>query len=488
MTAAPTTDAREGILGYGVYIPAHHLERAAIAEALGGRAGEGRRAVAGFDEDATSMAVEAARVALHGFARPVEAVWFSTVDPPYTDRTNATAVHAALDLPHAVPVADRNGSVRSGVLALVDALHVAGRQTVLTIASDLRTGLPGSDDESSGGDGAAAYLAGVGSANQAVLAELVATASVTEEVLDRWRVPGEAASRVWEERFVEFAYEPLIGAAFADALARAELKPGDVDHLVVSGTQPRAASAFVSGSGVPPSAVADTLVADVGFTGSAHFGLVLADVLDRAESGEIVVAVSVCDGADVAVLRTTAALPRYREQRRSVRASLATSRAVSYPAFLSWRGQLRREPPRRPDPPRPAAPPSLRSERWKFALVGSRCTAPLDDGTECGTRHLPPQAVCMRCHRSGAMVPQPFADTRGTVSTFTVDHLAYSPSPPLVGAVVDFDGGGRYRFELTDFDPGALAMGDRVEMTFRRLYTTADGVHNYFWKARPTST
>jgi hypothetical protein len=27
-------------------------------------------------------------------------------------------------------------------------------------------------------------------------------------------------------------------------------------------------------------------------------------------------------------------------------------------------------------------------------------------------------------------------------------------------------------------------MGDRVEMTFRRLYT-ADGIHNYFWKARP---
>ena len=25
-------------------------------------------------------------------------------------------------------------------------------------------------------------------------------------------------------------------------------------------------------------------------------------------------------------------------------------------------------------------------------------------------------------------------------------------------------------------------MGDRVEMTFRRLFT-ASGVHNYFWKA-----
>ena len=27
----------------------------------------------------------------------------------------------------------------------------------------------------------------------------------------------------------------------------------------------------------------------------------------------------------------------------------------------------------------------------------------------------------------------------------------------------------------------------RVEMTFRRLFT-ADGIHNYFWKARPVRT
>jgi hydroxymethylglutaryl-CoA synthase len=33
-------------------------------------------------------------------------------------------------------------------------------------------------------------------------------------------------------------------------------------------------------------------------------------------------------------------------------------------------------------------------------------------------------------------------------------------------------------------DPKALKIGGRVEMTFRRLYT-ANGIHNYFWKARP---
>ena len=70
------------------------------------------------------------------------------------------------------------------------------------------------------------------------------------------------------------------------------------------------------------------------------------------------------------------------------------------------------------------------------------------------------------------------------MATFTVDHLAFSLSPPVVGVIVDFDGGGRYRCEMTDVSAPDLAIGSRVEMTFRRIYT-AQGVHNYFWKARP---
>ena len=76
------------------------------------------------------------------------------------------------------------------------------------------------------------------------------------------------------------------------------------------------------------------------------------------------------------------------------------------------------------------------------------------------------------------------ADTEGTIVTFTIDRLAYSPSPPIVFAVVDFDGGGRFPVELTDVDATDVRIGDRVAMTFRRLFT-ADGIHDYFWKARP---
>jgi uncharacterized OB-fold protein len=76
------------------------------------------------------------------------------------------------------------------------------------------------------------------------------------------------------------------------------------------------------------------------------------------------------------------------------------------------------------------------------------------------------------------------ADVPATVATFTVDRLAYSLSPPVVAAIIDFDGGGRFQCELTDVDPAAVRIGDRVQMSFRRMYSQ-DGIHNYFWKAKP---
>ena len=116
---------------------------------------------------------------------------------------------------------------------------------------------------------------------------------------------------------------------------------------------------------------------------------------------------------------------------------------LPYATFLTWRGQLRREPPRRPDPERPGAPTVHRSEQWKYAFVGSRCLV-------CGFRHMPPTRACLSCHAIDQMQPERLADVPGTVATFTIDHLAFSLSPPVVGVIVDFDGGGRYRCEMTD--------------------------------------
>jgi hydroxymethylglutaryl-CoA synthase len=155
----------------------------------------------------------------------------------------------------------------------------------------------------------------------------------------------------------------------------------------------------------------------------------------------------------------------------------AGSTALEYATFLSWRGFLDREPPRRPDPDPVAAPPAQRRADWKFGLVAATCT-------RCGTRSLPPDRVCQQCHAVDEMAPEPLADVPATVTTYTVDRLAYTPSPPVLMVVLDFDGGGRMRCQLTDAATHEVRIGLRVEMTFRRLVTAA-GVHNYFWKARP---
>ena len=124
-----------GIVAYGTYVPYWRLDRKAIGAALGTPAGRGTRAVASYDEDTTSMAVEAARVALAALPEGLspETVLLATADPPYLDKTNATAVHAALGLPESVGAYDVAGSVRSGQAALHFAHFAPGPTLALSL-------------------------------------------------------------------------------------------------------------------------------------------------------------------------------------------------------------------------------------------------------------------------------------------------------------------------------------------------------------------
>jgi len=460
------------LLAYGTYIPHYRLGRTAIAAALQSGGGRGSRAVASFDEDSTSMAVEAARQAgRRSDIRPL-ATYLATTSPAYLDKTNACVVNAALGLDSAAFAMDVAAAVRGGLGALM-AAHDAPRPT-LAVLSDLRGGLPGSADERDGGDAAAAFLFGAGPG----IAEVVAFSSASEEFLDRWRLPAQPASRIWEDRFGESVYLPLAHAALTDALKQAGVGAQDIQHAVITGTNRRAVARFAREAGFTEVTSDDAL--GIGNAGTAQVGLLLADVLDRAGPDELVAVTLLADGATTLLLRTTPALiaRRAASPGATVRDQAAAGDdGLPYLTYLTWRGLLTREPPRRPDLDPPAAPPSYRNETWKYRLVASQCDA-------CGTRHLPPSRSCVSCGQVDRMSAVPMADERATVTTFAVDNLAYTPSPPLVAVVLDFDGGGRLRCQLADADPGSVAVGDRVEMTFRRM-ATARGIHNYFWKARP---
>ena len=436
-----------GILGWGVHLPYRRLDRTAIAPVAGSGGGKGTRTAASYDEDATTMAVEAARHALRGQSVAPRSLWLATTTPTYLDKTNATAVHAALRLDRTVAAFDAVGSVRSSIAALTAGIESA--TAALVAAGDVRVGRPGGPDEAAGGDAAAAVLLGSDD-DGPLLAEVVERVSVTEEFLDRWRVPGDPASRVWEERFGETKYVPLALEALKSALGAAGWDAGDVDHLVIAGLHERACAAVAKKSGVAADRVVDRLAATVGNPGAAQPLLLLASALESAAPGAKVALLVLSDGADVVLFRATAAITN-RPPGRAVAAQIAAGVPVDYGRYLAWRGLLPVEPPRRPEPARPSASAAGRNSEWKFGLTSA----------------------------AGVL-----AEQRGTVTTFTIDKLAYSPSPPVVFAVVDFDDGERLPVELTDVDADDVAIGMRVEMTFRRLFT-ADGIANYFWKARP---
>ena len=462
-----------GIISAAGYVPFRRLDRGDIAKTFGSGGGKGTRSVASYDEDTTTMAVEAARLARRSTPddTAVAALWFSTANPAYLDKNNASAIHAALRLDTQVGALDFGGALRSGVGALRTALD--GNGCVMVIASDMRGGLPTSADESQGG--AVAVVVG-SDADGPVIAEYLGAASATEEFIERWRAPGSDRSRAWEERFGEVKYAPLADHAWNGALKSAELSPDQVDRLIVTGMHARAVRAIAGRLGASKAAMAEDLATTVGNTGTAHAALLLTNALETAEPGQVIALVVLADGVDVLLFRTTAAISSYNPA-RSVATQVANGGALTYGKFLSWRGHVTLEPPRRPEPERISASVSGRSEEWKYAFVGSR-------DHESGELHLPPARVSRVGDTVDDMVKAPMSEVEGTIALFTIDRIAFSLSPPITFAVVDFDGGGRHPVELVDVDVDTLQIGDRVEMTFRKLFT-ADDIHNYFWKARP---
>jgi len=192
-----------GILAYGAYIPRRRLQRSAIYQAnawfapgLRGLA-KGEKAIANWDEDAVTMAVEAARDALADRDRAViEGVTLSSTTHPFADRSNAGIVKEALVLADAVGALDSTGSQRAATSALIQALD--GTQTRLCVAAERRSARAASEAEMVQGDAGAALLVGAGD----VVARFLGAHSVTIDFVDHFRMTGESYDYAWERRWV----------------------------------------------------------------------------------------------------------------------------------------------------------------------------------------------------------------------------------------------------------------------------------------------
>jgi 3-hydroxy-3-methylglutaryl CoA synthase len=481
-----------GILAYGAYLPRLRLARKAVADAnawfnpgLKGLA-KGERTMCNWDEDAVTMAVEAARDCLTGQDRgAISALAFASTSFPFEDRLNAGIVLEALSLKPSVNAQDLTASQRAATSGLVAALQMArgGAGPILMLASEKRRTKSASPLELQTGDGAAALLVGPDLGNGAVVARLIGHASRTVDFVDHFRGEGFEFDYTWEERWIrDEGYNKIVPAALADLFKATDTKPADIAHFAMPCVLPRVAAGIARKAGIPDAALRDNLHAVCGETGAAHPLVMLVDALEKAKPGEKILVVGFGQGCDALLFEATEHLSKLAP-RLGVRGHLARRKEeTNYSKLLAFNDLVAIERGMRAEVDKATPLSSLyRNRRMLTGFIGGQCR-------KCGTLQFPKSNVCVNpnCTAFHSQDDHPFADMPAKVQSYTADRLTYSPDPPHYYGMVVFEEGGRLMIDFTDCDEGSVDVAAPMRMMFRiKDYDPARGFTRYFWKAAP---
>ena len=390
--------------------------------------------------------------------------------PPSTPRCGWTATSLAADAGGAVRSARRGAACRRST----------ARSRALVVAADMRTGLAGQRRRGGRRRRRRRARSWATTTTGPVLAEYLggrpapprssSTAGARPGEHRSKRLGGALRRGPLRRRSAQSAWDGRAEGAPASSPTRSTTS-------IVAGTaRPGRARRWPSAWPGPRPPSSTTWPATVGNTGAAHPSLLSPRALETAAARPGDRPVSLADGADVLLFRRHRRLADAPRPARPVAAQVGRRRRRPYGKYLAWRGLLDVEPPRRPEPAR---------------VVGRRPAARRGLEVRLRRHRGPPRPARSTCRpRSRARTPAttgrpaPMADVRGHRR-----HLHGRPARLLA------EPAGRLRrrrlrrrrpapVELTDVDPDEVAIGNRVEMTFRGC-TTADGIHNYFWKARP---
>lgn len=468
-----------GITSLGTYIPFCRLDREEISRAWGTPVAKGQKSVAHYDEDTITMGVAAAFECLKDQdIRGVEGLFFATTNSPYKEKQSASIAAGVLGFPKNMLTVDIANSIRGGTIAFhlaLDAINSGRMKNVLVITSDCRLGAPKGSFESQLGDGAAALLLG----NSHVIATIEDSYSITNDILDVWRSDKDTYLRSWEDRFViTQGYMKNVSEAVQGLFGKCGLAPKDFDKIIMYAPDIKNHVALAKTLGFKPNTqLQDSLISQIGNTGTSSTLMMLAAALKTAKAGDRLLLVSYGDGCDAISLKVTEEIGRLKNHRGIDKYLKSESGTINYEKYLRWKAHIDVEPPRLLDPLVPAPSALYREYGWVYSLKGQKCR-------ECGNVQFPPKRICQQCHAKDAFEEYGFADKKASIFSFAKDYATGRIELPRIICVIDFEGGGRIQTELIDYHPGEVRIGLRVEMTFRKLQSV-NGIHHYYWKCKP---
>ncbi len=468
------SDSAAGIVSYGCYVPPTRLPLALIH---GGRVVEGgpEKAVAGFDEDAITLAVAAGVNCLGSIDRErIDGLYFATTSSPFREKQAAAFAARALDLGDEIATIDFSGTLRSAAAALIAAVNAVRAEPgtqILVLAADVRLPAPRSALEANLGDAAAAFL--IGSDN--VVAAITDSVACVDDVYDVWRGEDDNYLRAWEDRFnVTHGYQENVQRACTRLFERSGTRAEHYSRAVLYAPDARSHGAAAKALGFSGDKVQAPLFGQVGNCGAAFTPLLLVGALEQAAAGDRLLTCFYGDGAqamDVCVLRDSSggsrSLAWHLQRRRALR---------SYDAYLKSRHLNPSEHDPRGGDGVPATV-HFRERDSDVRFQAQRCTA-------CGTVHFPACRVCYGCYAKDQFEAVRLSDRPGRVLSYSFDYFFPCPEPPVIVGMCEVDNGARVYVQMTDASTDMLRCDLPVEFVFRKIHD-AGKRPNYFWKSRP---
>jgi hydroxymethylglutaryl-CoA synthase len=299
--------SRVGVVSWGAYIPKYRIRTEEVARIWGDDPLRivdvylvDEKSVEGLDEDAVTIAVEAARRAIRRAGidpRRIGAVYAGTESKPYAVKPISSILVDALGLSNNVFAVDMEFACKAGSEGLVAAIGLvdSGRAEYgMTVGTDTSQGEPGEHLEYSASSGGAALIVG----KDGVAAELEAMYSFVSDTPDFWRREGSPYPMHGEGFTGEPAYFRHIVGAAKGLMEKYGYKPSDFTYVVFHQPNGRFPVRAASMLNIPMEKIKPGIVVThIGNTYNASALMGFARVLDTAKPGDKILLVPFGSGA-----------------------------------------------------------------------------------------------------------------------------------------------------------------------------------------------
>jgi len=341
-----------GIVSYGGYIPKYRIRAKEIARVWGEREDMAQnlnvfeKSVPDIDEDAVTIAVEAARNAVRRASidpARIGAIYAGSESHPYAVKPTGTIVGEAIGVDHQLTVADLEFACKAGTAAVQACLGLVTANLIdlgLAVGTDTSQGAPGDALEYTAAAGAAAYIIG----RENIAAEIEGFYSFTTDTPDFWRREGMPYPEHGGRFTGEPGYFKHVMSATRGLLKKMGTIPEDYDYAVFHQPNGKFPVRVAGQLGFLREQIEPGLVVPwIGNTYSGSSLIGLAATLDVARPGERIFLASFGSGAgsDAFSIRVKDEIEDVRNRAPKVRNYFENVQYLDYAVYAKHKGKLR---------------------------------------------------------------------------------------------------------------------------------------------------